>query len=235
MEEPPTRSNPIDAKWLYRFLHRWQWSYQASNTKGSFLPDESQEMNDMRLAHRAQKEVNNCRWELTLNFDQLWRSAYEPPSKVIHKRKAKEAKRQGDEWQEPRPDDLCGKRLQAVTALAKQGLKSRLGQTERPSKLRKTCARTDFVVGGRHSVTAVTSTWASGHIGPLGICVASGSVPLEYIRKMNSEWHAHVHIFESGSDSHFMNADSTLVYLQELIAPAAWPNPFSAKNQIEDH
>eukprot|EP00438_Fugacium_kawagutii_P012710 Skav228200 [mRNA] locus=scaffold704:266537:278731:- [translate_table: standard] len=175
VEEPPLRSKDIDGKWVHRFLHRWQWSYQASNTKGAFLADDSQEMNEMRMAHRAQKEIHGCPWELTLNFDQLWRSAYEPPPKVLHKRGAREAKRQGEEWQEPRPDDLCGKRLQAVMAIAKQGLKNRLGQTERASKLRKTCPRTEFVVGGRQSVTAVTSTWASGHIGPLGICVASGS------------------------------------------------------------
>ena len=48
-------------------------------------------MEEMRLAHRAQRCVNNVPWELVLNFDQLWKSAYEPPTKVFAKRRCREA------------------------------------------------------------------------------------------------------------------------------------------------
>lgn len=100
-------------------------------------------------------------------------------------------------------------------------MNARMGQCPKPSKLRKTAARTEFVVGGRQGVTAVSSCWANGDIGPLGICVASGSLPLSYIREMNSQWAGHVFLFESGSDSHFMTADTTLLYMEQLLAPVA--------------
>jgi len=218
------RENAIDAKWVYRFLHKWQWSYQASNTKGSFLANDSVEMIESRKAHRSQRKVNDVPWSLVLNFDQLWRSAYEAPKKVIHKRQTKEAGRQQENWREIRPSDLVGKRLQAVSAIASQAMQSRMGQTDRPSKLRKTVARTDFVSGGRQGLTAVTSTWGSGEMGPLGICLTSGSVPQSTIRSLNEEWFPHVYIFESGTETHFMTAETTLLYLQELVGPVSRSN-----------
>ncbi|CAK9000257.1 Uncharacterized protein (Fragment), partial [Durusdinium trenchii] len=214
------RQKPVDSKWVCRFLMRWQWSLQASNTKGAFLADDSQEMKEMRLAHRAQILANKVPIDLVLNFDQLWRSAYEPPKKVIHKRRAKEAERQGEEWGECRPGDLQGKRLKAVLQMVSNAMVERMGQTDRPSKLRKVCARSDFVQGGRIGVTAVTSTWASGEIGPLGICVANGALPQAFIEEVNEKWAGHVYVFQSMTESHFMTAETTLLYLQELISPA---------------
>lgn len=55
--------------------------------------------------------MNNVPWQLTLNFDQLWRAAWEPPPKVLHKRRARQADREGDDFKEVRPDDVVGKRL----------------------------------------------------------------------------------------------------------------------------
>ena len=217
----PERKKKLDRKWVYRFLSRWQWSYQESNTKGAYLADDSQEMKEMRLAHRAQRLAHNVPWTLCLNFDQLWRSSYEPPSKVLHKRRAKEATRQGEDFGEVRPSDLQGKKLNTVLNIVKDAMTERMGQTTRASKLRKTCARSEHVQGGRVGVTAVSSTWASGEIGPLGICVATGALPLSFIKSMNQEWYGHCFIFESGTESHFMTADTTILYLQELIGPVA--------------
>ena len=84
--------------------------YPGRNTKGAYLPEGCFEMEEMRLAHRAQRCVNNVPWELVLNFDQLWKSAYEPPTKVLAKRRCREANRQGDSWGEVRPDDLLEKK-----------------------------------------------------------------------------------------------------------------------------
>lgn len=96
---------------------------------------------------------------------------------------------------------------------------ARMGQTTRASQLRQSSARSEFVVGGRVGVTAVTSTWADGSLGPLGICLATGSVPAAYIRQMNEDYRGHVFLFESGTESHFMNSDTTLLYLHELLGP----------------
>ena len=224
------RQKPVDSKWVCLFLMRWQWSLQASNTKGAFLADDSQEMKEMRLAHRAQILANKVPIDLVLNFDQLWRSAYEPPKKVIHKRRAKEAERQGEEWGECRPGDLQGKRLKAVLQMVSNAMVERMGQTDRPSKLRKVCARSDFVQGGRIGVTAVTSTWASGEIGPLGICVANGALPQAFIEEVNEKWAGHVYVFQSMTESHFMTAETTLLYLQELISPVSWLNRCKKNN-----
>ena len=73
-------------------------------------------------------------------------------------------------------------------------------------------------------VTAVTSTWADGTMGPLGVCVASGSLPLAWIQQMNSDYRGFVYIFESGTETHFMNAETTMLYLTELIGPVPWPS-----------
>lgn len=218
LEEQEMRSKAIDTKWVHRFLHKWQWSFQCSNTKGSYLADDSQEMQDMRASHRAQREINGVPWALTLNFDQVWRSSFEAPRTVLHKRN-RENRRKQDVSAEIRPGDIVGKRLQTVAAIAKQSMQARMGLTEK-SKLRKTVPRSEFVVGGRTPLTAVTSTWGNGEIGPLGVCVASGALPVAWIRELNALWRPHVFVFESGTESHFMNADTTMLYLQELIAPA---------------
>ena len=168
--------------------------------------------------HRA---LRNVPWPLVLNFDQLWKSSYEPPKRVLHKRKATQAKQQGEDWGEVTPDDLLGKRLDAVLSLVEGEMTKRMGQTDKASKLRKSAARSEFVEGGRKGITAVTSTWANGEMGPLGICTATGSLPLSFIRSINEAYRGHVFIFESGTESHFMNANTTLLYLEHLIAPAS--------------
>lgn len=187
------------------------------------MANDSEEMAEMRRQHRAQRVIGGVPWEMVLNFDQLWRSGYEPPPKVLHKRRAREADRQEEEWGECRPSDLVGKRLQAVLATVEGEMKKRTGQTNK-SALRRAPPRSEYVQGGRIGVTAVTSTWASGELGPLGVCVASGAVPLSFIQDINKQWAGHIYVFESGSDSHFMNAETTLLYLQELIGPATLPN-----------
>lgn len=216
------REKPVDSKWVGRFLYRWQFSYQASNTKGAYLPDTCLEMKETRLAHRTQRVVNEVPFQLVLNFDQLWKAAYEPPKRVLHKRRAAEASRQDDEWGEVRPDDLAGKRLQAILSMVEGQMTSNLKQTDRPSKLRRSAARTQFVQGGRCGVTAVTSTWASGEMGPLGICLPTGALARQTIQNINDEYAGHVLVFESGTDTHFMNADTTLLYLEKLIGPVSW-------------
>ncbi len=219
MKKPNMRSKPIDSRWVHRFLYKWQWSFQSSNTKGAYLAEGSEEMKEMRLAHRAQRSVHQVPFQLVLNFDQLWKCAYEPEKKVIAKRKCKAADRQGDSFAEARPDDLTGKRLDVILNIVQNSMASKMGQCERPSKLRKSAARTEHVVGGRLGATAVTSTWATGEMGPLGICIPSNSIPISKIREINRDFLGHVFLFESGTESHFMGADTTLLYLQELIGP----------------
>lgn len=46
-EEPlHFRTEDVDRKWLTRFLENWCWTLQASNTRGAFLADDSDIMNE---------------------------------------------------------------------------------------------------------------------------------------------------------------------------------------------
>ena len=36
----------VNSKWVQRFLQRWGWSLQASNTKGAYLADDSEVMHE---------------------------------------------------------------------------------------------------------------------------------------------------------------------------------------------
>ena len=131
-----SRAKRLDNKWIYKFLQRWQWSHQNSNTKGAYLPDTSAEMADMRKAHRAQREINGVSWPLVLNFDQMWKSAYEPPSKVLHK-----TQHRNKDKEICRPSD--GERLKVISQIVTGDLAARIGHgSGRPSKVRKGCART---------------------------------------------------------------------------------------------
>ena len=270
-EEPLAfKQDDVNSKWISRFLAKWGWSIQSSNTKGAYLADDSELMNEtgvrmikitvlsysilnsryypgissiwivlhyrrslqtnlrgiwatlncqeIRKSHRAQREITETPWTLVLNYDQMWRSGYEPPKTVLHKKGAANSAAVG----EIRPDYLKGKRLETVMEIVQNEMSKKMADAP-PSKLRKTAARTEMVQGGRFGVTAVTSCWGSGEVGPLGVCIPSGSVPLSFLRDFNSEWHGHVYIFESGSESHFMSSDTTILYLQNLISPAPKP------------
>lgn len=154
---------------------------------------------------------------MVLNFDQLWRSAYEAPKRVLHKRDGN-GESVGGKF-EIRPDYVKGKRLQAVLEIVQGELEKRMASAP-SSKLRKTTPRTENVQGGRFGLTAVTSVWGNGEMGPLGICIPTNSVALSFQKTFNADYSGHAFLFESGSESHFMSADTTLLYLQELVAPA---------------
>lgn len=171
-------------------------------------------LKDQRRSHRSQREVCGARWELVLNYDQMWRSAYEPPKFVMHKRDAKLQGTMG----EVRPDYLKGKRFNAVMEIVKSEMGKYLASGPR-SEVRKTVPRSENIAGGRFGITAITSTWGNGEAGPLGMCVSSGSLPQSFITSFNSEWYGCALIFESGTESHFMTADTTILYFQELLGP----------------
>ena len=127
----------LQKKWIVRFMKKWQWSYQNSNTKGAFLATTSIEMEEMRKAHRMQRAMLGVDWRLVLNFDQLWKGSYDPAKRVLHKLKHRNAVKDN-----LRPDD-AGK-LKAikemVTAEALQNMSYPSGS--RASKLRKGVPRT---------------------------------------------------------------------------------------------
>lgn len=116
------------------------------------------------------------------------------------------------------PNDVRGKRMEAVLSLVEGDMQRRIGLSK-ASKLRRTVPRTEHVLNSRTGITAVSSIWGNGDLGPLAMCVANGSLKRTFIAEINQCYHGAIFIFESGSESHYMNAETTLLYLSELIAP----------------
>lgn len=212
-------TKPPTMKWVSGFLKRWQWAWMASNTKGQYLSDESTQMQEARQQHRAQRSVNGVPWSMVLNYDQVWKCGHEPPSKVLHKSSKKE-KAMSNKDIEVRGGDLSGKRIEAIMEIVGEDMAKRMGISQHRSKARKTTPRSEFVIGARLGVTAVTSTWGNGEMGPLAICIPTGVLGQTFMRDLNQAFKAQVFIFESGTDTHFMNSDTTLTYMNSLLAPA---------------
>lgn len=81
-------------------------------------------------------------------------------------------------------------------------------------------ARSDYVSDFRRSVTIVTSSFSSGHGGPLGVCVPDGFMTQEAIDTFNSQWTGVCWVFASQSQSHFMSGETFVSYLHGLVTPA---------------
>lgn len=213
------RTKPPTMKWANGFLKRWQWGWLASNTKGQYLSDDCAQMQEARHQHRTQRSVNGVPWSMVLNYDQLWKCGHEPPSKVLHKCTKKE-KKVCNKDVELRGGDLAGKHLDAIMEIVGEDMTKRMGLSQHRSKARKTTPRSEFVIGARLGVTAVTSTWGNGEMGPLAVCIPTGVLSQTFMRDLNLAFKAQVFVFESGTDTHFMNSDTTLTYMNSLLGPA---------------
>ena len=66
----------------------------------------------------------------------------------------------------------------------------------------------------------VTSTWASGHPGPVCFCVPDGYLSKKWVKDFNRKWLGKYHILFSGGDSHFMTSDTTIHMYECLYKPA---------------
>lgn len=80
-------------------------------------------------------------------------------------------------------------------------------------------SRNDCVPDVRKSITVCTSTFSSGHPGPLGICIPDGFLSQQQMEDFNRRHHGLCFIFRSNSTSHFMNAEAFLTLLHGLITP----------------
>lgn len=83
-------------------------------------------------------------------------------------------------------------------------------------------ARSDFFSSTRKSITAVTSSWADGTRGPLGLCYATGSFKLQDVERFNAQYATtgEALLFDSESRSHFMSGQTYMTLLHNLIGPA---------------
>ena len=80
--------------------------------------------------------------------------------------------------------------------------------------------RLDSILGWRTSLTFVSSTWSDGSPGPVAFNVKHGILLEKDIKKINRSQLGLVYIMVSNTESHFMNADTTLELFRELYGPA---------------
>ncbi len=76
------------------------------------------------------------------------------------------------------------------------------------------------VADARFGFTTTTSTWASGHVGPLMIVFGEGTISEEQVRRLNEKYVSRIFIFTSGRDTHFMNATAVLEMLETCLVEA---------------
>ena len=69
-------------------------------------------------------------------------------------------------------------------------------------------------------MTCCISVWGDGSAGPLGITVPEGMLTAKFIAEVNRERQGKVYILTSGSNTHFMNAETTVELLEKLFMPA---------------
>ena len=81
-------------------------------------------------------------------------------------------------------------------------------------------ARADCVDGSRHSITIVTSVWGNGEAGPLCIVLPLGFISAEEQLALQEQFQPAVHFISSGRGTHFMNSDSVVDYLENVVGPS---------------
>lgn len=136
---------------------------------------------------------------LVMNFDQLWQMLWRP-------------KKRHCVWTLERSEATSYKETRRV-----RGKQSRIWK-HRPSR----DVRLDHVQNFRSGVTVVTSTWADGTPGPVGISIKPGFLGQRDISAFNKLHIGKYYIMESTCESatHFMNADTTVELIEKLIGPA---------------
>eukprot|EP00435_Cladocopium_sp_Y103_P023018 s1373_g5.t1 len=77
-------------------------------------------------------------------------------------------------------------------------------------------ARADNIEQGRHSITVVTSLWASGECGPLCIVLPLGFLNDEELGMLQQKYAPDVYFISSKSTSHFMTAETVVTYFDEI-------------------
>lgn len=66
----------------------------------------------------------------------------------------------------------------------------------------------------------LTSSWSDGSRGPLAFCVPEGAMPVNSVKEWNNNHIGESMIVTSQSSTHFMNSDTMLQILEQLVSPA---------------
>ena len=75
----------VSIRWVNRFLKACGWRERAPNTYGAYLDYDDQRMIKSRQMFQFQRQLNNVRLDMTLNFDQVWKPSWTKPKKLLHR------------------------------------------------------------------------------------------------------------------------------------------------------
>ena len=198
------------------------WKTCAINTAGNSLQYDDPRMVASRELFEYRVKKNGVDKRLLLNWDQTQYKFVRDKKKAARKPRAAVGK------------DTCKK----LTVKKQRALKAALETTplcsnaskrgkQQPGTFvhRKETAqgedfRLDPIRNARRAMTCCISVWGDGSAGPLGITVPEGMLTAKFIAKVNRERQGKVYIMTSGSNTHFMNAETTVELLEKLFMPA---------------
>ncbi|CAK9063017.1 unnamed protein product [Durusdinium trenchii] len=203
-KDAPPCKRKVSTRWVNRLLLSAGYKKRVPNTAGAYLPYDDSRMIKSRKAWHFRRMERNVRLDMCLNFDQVWKAAWSRPFQV---------------WCKGNELDLHGKRHAVQQQL--EGLQAGNREWEtRSRRVKGKDARADCVDGSRHSITIVTSVWGNGEAGPLCIVLPLGFISAEEQLALQEQFQPAVHFISSGRGTHFMNSDSVVDYLENVVGPS---------------
>jgi hypothetical protein len=193
-----------------RYRKKWDWHRRVTGMTGCFLPYDHPSMRTVR--ERVSMLFETIHPALLLNYDQLWKLAARG-SKFKYFKDSSNAGKQ-------KVKDVKGK---FVWKQADEGSGEGSGLPDRrPAKSSKLHQQPvhDPVGNARQPHTLCTSTWSDGTQGPLLSVWKEGSISQETINRVNTRYAGRMMVMVTRSDTHFMNGELTVKYLEELVGPA---------------
>ena len=200
----------VSERWIQRLCQKNGWTRRAPNTFEAYLPYEDQRMEKNRNALAYTRLSQDVRLDLCLNFDQVWKQSWSDPKRLLLKVASSEG--------------LKGKRAQAVQEM--MDLQERLrggGEGDWKVVRRRVTgrdARANLVGNSRHSITIITSLWGNGECGPLTCVLPLGFISDDALADLKNRFSPECYFLSSGRSSHFMNAESVVLYYENVLAEA---------------
>ena len=173
---------------------------------GNFLPYDHPMMRSVR--QRVQLLFDRIHPALLLNYDQLWKLAARGSTWKYWKEGATEGT----------PTDKCGR------GRPRDGLgrfqKTCAANSDAPREQPRQAPVHDPGSNARQPHTLCTSTWSDGTPGPLLSVWKEGTISHATMQKLNCRYAGRMLVVVTRSDTHFMNGELTVRYLEELVGPA---------------
>ena len=167
--------------------------------------------------------MKNLDPRLILNYDQIWRLRFRGPQKLKYKRRL-EAGQTKDPLHAKRAKQKIANDVQTKRLQSEGTLISEEQMVPRNQKRKRDTTNGDMddaevvrplVKRNRMAYTVVTSIWGDGTPGPIAIHFSQDAgITHAVMQELNTQFRGRMWVCSSNSDTHFMNAESTIRYLK---------------------